>query len=280
MAGGAAIDPQVIGWRDDGSESGLLRTGPVHGNLVAVPIRASEYVRTLSGGGTAAFQTGQYQNPDGTGNALRMQVSASGDGVRIWFPFRGSTFGIRYLSPSTALPLTVSVDGEAVAVDLQETEMAAEPVTVDLPTGTRITHRDLDPSVLHYAELTLVYTDATLTVTLYGFLLDQGAGYVPAPRRLYARTYVNVTTTGSNLNAVSGAHIFGGINQIIYVNTTGAEIVVTITDALGGNTVALITVPANGMETFTLPGCVEAARLWYHQAAATGVRATIIGETL
>lgn len=273
------IDPQANGWRDDGTEGGILRTESVSAGLVAVPFPTQGFVRTVAGSGIGAFQSNHPMNPDGSGNAFWMRVTGTGQGARCFVPFRGTTLGIRYLIPAATTVISVGVDGDQVPVDLNEPEMIAESTTFVGTVGSRVTHRNLDPDVPHMAELTMVYEGVNKDATIYGFLLDSAAGYSPAPHRLTAREFIAVGTTRASINIVSSAHVFGCIQSIMYHNTTGAPITITISD-VNSNTLATYSVAANGTEIVDFGGCVAAARHWYHAASAVGVNATIMGGAL
>ena len=274
------IDPQIGGIYDDGSEGGAIRAAPAGGDLVAVPWPTIGWVRTVSGTGAGSLYLGYAANPDGSANAFRMACPVTGDGARVFVPVRGRTFGLRYQLRNTSMVITVGVDGEHVPVQMCELEMLAESTSwVVGSEGSVITHRDLDPDVLHMAEITLVYTGSGIDEAyLHGFLLDRSAGYDPPVPRAVAREAFAVPLTRTSINIVSNLHVLGSIKTLVYYNTGGSSATVTLSNAVSAD-IGKWSVSAGETVVIDLGGYVRSAMQWYHIASASGVVCTTIGGT-
>jgi len=281
-----SIDPQANGWRDDGSESGLIRTEHVRGNLVPIPFDALQYYAELSGGATAtSAPTGVYSNPDGSGTGVNVSIPSGADaGVRLWMPFYGRGFGVRWRRDSglTATNLSVVVDGEAVGVDTGNLpHLVAEAITTQITDAEAraITHPLLPNDGPHVAEIHVIRDpSATATITLYGFLLDERAGYRPLPRVAQMLTTTVLTAAAVEIPVGRGTALaMRAIRKVIYTNITAGPVTVTVKN--GANTVWARSIPANETIEFDPGTAIAASSAFTHQAsAATSVNATVIGE--
>src|SRR5689334_17777387 len=89
------FDLQANAWRDDGTESGVIRAAIETGDLVMRP-----------------FKGGQYADDSGTSLIVSTIQPGSLDGVMVRVPFWGRVFGVRWLRDNTAPPFAVMIDGE------------------------------------------------------------------------------------------------------------------------------------------------------------------------
>lgn len=282
------IDPQIAGVIEDGSPGGAVRAVLTHGDAVEVPFRTLEYYAEVNGGAGATFQTtGLYSNPDGSGTGLSVTVPTDvtvGAGVRIWLPFYGRIFGVRWRrdAATTASGISVVVDGVAVAV----TPVGLLPGLTDEGITTQIsdtraraiTHRNLLDDGPHVAEITIgSVPSAVSTIMLYGYIADGRAGYQPLPR--VAQVVSTTTLTASDVEIPanrSTALAFRAIRRVLYTNITAGPITVTVKN--GASIMWQASIPANNSATFD-PGGVAASAAFTHAAsAAASVTATVIGE--
>lgn len=282
------IDPQIAGVVEDGSPGGAIRAVLTHGDAIDVPFRSLEYYAELTGGATAAYQTtGVYSNPDGSGTGLNISIPTDvtvGAGARIWLPFYGRIFGIRWRRDvgATATGISVTVDGVSVAVTpvAALTQLTDEGITTQI-TDTRaraITHRNLLDDGPHVAEIAIAsVASVAATVTLYGYIADQRAGYQQLPRIAQVVSTTTLTAADVEIPVNRGNVLaFRAIKRVIYTNTTTGTITVTVKN--GANIMWQAAIPATSSATFD-PGGVAASAAFTHAAsAATSVNATVIGE--
>lgn len=272
------LDPQANGWRDDGTESGVIRTDAVHGNLVMVPFQAARYASQAIGA-TASYQRGITYNPDGSGTAINVSVPTGSNGVRIFQLFEGSTFGLRYranLLTQRVDAITVSVDGVPVTFN---PEAALADLNLessqDMYFGHTVTHRDL-PEGTHLAEIVLTSGPATRSIVLLGYLADQAAGYSP-PTRFHQMVIGGaVGTSFSYVKYGDAPEDLAAISRIAYSNSTESPITVTLS-YIGSTDFATVTVPANGTAAYDFGFPTANARLVQHRASASGVTHVTLG---
>lgn len=280
------IDPQIAGVMEDGSPTGAVRSILTRGNAVEVPFRALEYYADLAGGATAAFQTtGVYSNPDGSATGINISVPAAADaGVRLWVPFYGRLFGIRWRrdTGATASGITVTVDGVSTVVQpvVQLDHLTAEGITTQLTDAKAraITHDNLTHDGPHVAEIVVAANPTgNATVTLFGYLADTRAGYTPLPRLGHVVSTTTLTTSAVEIPMNRGNILaFRGLRKVIYTNTTATAATVTVRN--GAATMWSAEIPANGTATFD-PGGVGASAAFTHLAStASAINATVIGE--
>lgn len=271
------LDPQANGWRDDGTESGVIRTDPASGGVVSVPFVQGQYGLEATGS-TASFQTGIYYNPDGSSSGFNISVPAGNNGVRIYQPFRGPTFGIRHSSAASSPVITVSVDGDPVAVDtsLPWNAIGGVPWVTTLYNGFKVTHRDLDPGE-HVAEIVINAPETGANaVTLFGYIADRSAGYTDLPVLSQLVEGGAVPTSFAYPEYGPSGQQLAAISRIFYANTTADEITVTVRRGSGG-TIGKLAVPANGTAAFDLGAPVANGRLIMHQASASGLTHVTMG---
>lgn len=271
------------GWIDSGHESGAVTVLRGDGDPVMVPFRIySHYVEPM-GTGAATWQNSLYTtNPDRSGSGYYVSVpNGTGNAVRIWVPFFGRCFGVRWYSTQTTPDFTVVVDGEAVKVEGWPIWLTNEGITSQLldARSALVTHDNLDPRKRHIAQINFVSNPSSSRAwVLFGALLDRRAGY-PDPR-----AYVHAGIPGVLTNAQVAIPLVGGtfqgIRKLIYVNLTLSMKTVTIQN--GGVTVTEIVLAAMGATGSTGefdPGdVISVTSDWTHAASAnTAVNYQVIG---
>ena len=272
------IDPQAYGFLDDGTESGAIRTKSVRSDLVAVPFRRFQYTLENSGC-TVVYHNNYSQNSDGSCTGIYIQAPYGLNGCRIWQPFYGRTFGVRFEpTASTFADFTVQVDGVAVHVNgnLLPMQAAAEN---ELPPGYNayaITHDDLSEG-LHVAAISVLAPQAASGsnyVNLLGYLVERRAGYREPVRVAIpiASAYVG-TGQGNVYSAPGDGTDFQYLTQVFYYNTNGSAQVVTLEN--NGTIMYKVYLEASGTTgdsatvTFAMPTYATGGSLLTH-ACGTG----------
>lgn len=271
---------------DVGHDTPLPVTGALaNGQAVRYPLLDARYrtetLGTASATYTRALITG---NPTGLGYQLTFSVPFDGSsGARIVVPFSGRCFGVMWHSVQTTPDFSVTVDGEAVRVPGWLPRFPLMGITnqiVDAEASV-ITH-DYLPRGRHVAEIALASNGVgTISLSLYGVLLDRGSGYESPPRTLHAVNVVDLPDSATALTLASGGsgeRTMRGIRKIIYYNKSGGAITVTIEN----NSVPYwaVAIPAGETREFDPGGVLTlsvASGGWTHKAsAASSINATLI----
>ena len=286
----SSLDPQAVGWRDDGSEGGVVRVDPIGNDLVAMPFLPTNTVIAVTGAGASfSWSTiGRLQNS----TTLCYQffcnnpaIAALGGGGVMNFWFHGNRLGLIYHA-NTLTPMGCRIDGVAYEVPL--------PGQVDLDTQVASTVWDILPAVMvatdlgdgpHYVQLDLPADPLGLsatTFTLYGYLVEAAAGYVRRePMARAVPVHMTVTTTPQTIGNALGTTAVVGADNFILVNTTGAPIIVSLLPP-GTNAVDIpISVAANGYTTFNPSPSKSLSdwTVWTISAASSGLKLMIVGTT-
>lgn len=271
--------------------------------LVRVPFNVGNLTISTTGAGgsaNASFSSALVgSNPDGsdTGVSVNMPVIAIGsppfNSCRLFVPFYGSTFGVRWRADSGIVNVTnidVVVDGDAVGVDCTWPPGPYPTLSgfnIASNEAMAITHRDLATTGLHMAEIIIngPTTGATAVIVLHGILVDAAAGYVQLPRLSAIPSAVALTTTAveidtSRTNAQQAAR---GIRKVYYINTTAAPITVDIQfNTVSFKRIILAATGTAGDSAEWDPGMTVGpmvasggVALLKHKASAVGVNATV-----
>lgn len=272
------IDPQAVGWRDDGSESGVLRSEMVKAGAVPQPFRYGAFATMLSGA-SASYQTALVNNLYGFGSGVYFQVAAGSNGAELILPFSGVLFGLGYLAQSTAPVVSVDVDGVGVAFDASEIHRRITTLTTTVGEypEIRITHTDLDPGP-HIARIAIVAPPAgTTTLTLHAYFVSALAGY-PSPNRMAnISAGVAVPVSYGTVPSGGGNVQLDGIQRLWYSNTTGAGLTVTVRTYGASSALASFSVPANGQYQLDFGSPLSNARTLEHMASGAGAVCYAIG---
>lgn len=262
------LDPQANGWRDDGTESGVIRTESVRGgDLVKVPLRDGQF--TFNGSSQSIQRAAWQENSDGTASGFLVSVAINAAApVVVEHMFSGRVYGVRtipgYNSPNIGPGITdfsVYIDGRTYKVEpyRQRTE---GPGADSLLTGdaTFIVADDLPPG-LHRATLVFPpHPTINARWALLGYACEKAAGYETFPERLSilgSPTVLGTTATEArSLFSNGGAAKYPrGIRGALLINST--ESPVTVTMVLGATDIYNVSVPANGSATLQLPGLIS-----------------------
>lgn len=241
---------------DDDSYSSAQRTLSVFGSgetlfpdLVRVPFNPGNMgISTTGANGSANGSYSQAlvgSNPDGSDSGISISMPAIAlasppfNSIRIFVPFWGSTFGVRWRLDAGVTNLTnftVTVDGDAVGVD---TTWPPGPYptlsgfNIVANEAMAITHRNLATTGMHMAEIQVngPNTGANVALILHGFLADRKAGYTELPRLsamptagvLLTQTLVEIDSSRTNVQQAARS-----IRKVYYVNASGAAVTVDI----------------------------------------------------
>jgi hypothetical protein len=274
----AANSGYASGWQDDGTESGVVRTRLVRGELVPIPIQSGTYTAIQNGSSfVQQNDTGIESNEDGTGTNITIQASSgTAQGAGIQTILYGTVIGVRWRRDTSAANFSVMVDGVAYSV-------SATP----LYNGVSITLTDTECLMVIAQHLTDgphsvgVYVppdpSVTRTLQLYGFLLERRAGYLPKPRAQAVMTPVVLTTAGVEIPHLRGTtRQLSGIRKILYCNTTAGAITVTV--QINSVTCWSRSIPANETYELDFGGITATDATYKHLASAnSSVTATVVG---
>jgi hypothetical protein len=261
-----SLDPQAIGWRDDGTESGVLRTERVRGgDLVRVPLRDGQF--TLNGSSTTVQRGTWQENSDGTASGILISVAiAAAAPVTISHLFTGRVYGVRtlpaYNNPNIGPGITdfsVYIDGLTYAVNPYVRR--TEATTVDTITSGEAAFIVADDLPMGVHKATLVFPPhPTINArwALLGYVAEKAAGYSdPSERLSLFGTPTVLTTTAADIRAMlsgTSAKAPRGVRGGLLINSTATPVTVTL--SLVSTDIYNVSVPANGSATFTFPGLI------------------------
>lgn len=277
-----SIELTANGWRDSAIPGGRIATVREDADPVRYPFHVSSYYVEAAASGSATFQESAFTgNPDGTGSGFSVSVpGASGNGVRIYYPFHGRCFGVRWLAAYTTPDFSVSVDGERVKVEgwppyLTSVGVDTEIISVE---AQLITHDGLDPAKYHVAEIEFPvnpdYTTSHAWV-LYGLLLDRRAGYTEQRRPVHGNAAGTLTNSAVAIprTNVATERNFKTLWAVQYTNTDSSARLVTIKH--GATTIAELLLAATGADgatkTWGFGQELAVDSTWTHQASTTAV---------
>lgn len=283
---------------DDGSEAGVIRAAIARGDLIQHPfIQGQAYLTAATGGSGATFASGgHFDNTDGLGGLVRMAATQGlptnlNSGVRLYVAFTGRVFGIRFRrDTNTPDVFSVSVDGVAVGVRGKQELMNAEGEGLTDGDGIVITHENLSEGA-HSAWITLHgRASGSWGLELFGYLVEPRSGYKNFARQGGFFKPLATPTSATAIGLVSNPVGFiadprrlSGLRGIIYYNTTGGALTVTLT--CDGATLWAATIAAGASATFDLlmpvgpVSWVDAVgeSALKHAASGAGLNYTMIG---
>lgn len=286
------LDPQLIPWEaTDGQEAGAQRAQPLQGPLVALPFKTNAYwyevVNTGTMTPTTIIVTG---NPDGSGSQISLGggINGADSGARLWIPFVGRCFGVRWQQTNLTPNFDVVVDGVAVNVEGQHGVLLREGMSATAIADARrqlVTHTDLHPGQ-HYAEIVVAAeTGGTAKpLSLYGYLVDRNAGYVEEYRPSHVVSTAALTTSMVQVPMITGSasaieRTLRGVDRIIYTNITAGAITVELENG-SGVLMWTASIPANSSVVLDLGGVNLNSSVFKHKASAgSSVNATVIGRS-
>lgn len=281
-----AIDPQAVGWRDDGSEGGVIQTALSQSGLSIVPFSLS-LVSTSSGGSgsycsasTASLWAnwrGEYSSVAcGTGAAISAYAQFS-------FCVSGKTIGLLVVPPAIGLGnVVVLIDGEAYlfpafALKSFMTGSAIGTAAVPLIIATNLA------DTLHFVEViavgsvaigaqNYVFTGVLAESRLYGNFPVPVTSQVCGSKVFTVSTEITLATSGY----VTIAPI--GITCLAFYNYDNSAQSVTIGSATG-QIDEKIAIPAlsSAVREWTIPLRRSTSSIFLTASAANVIRVTTYG---
>lgn len=287
-------DPFAIGWVDDGSQSGRLRTEDIVGNLVAISFGPADFQEAHTGG-ASVLHTATTGLGEGNNSSQLIQLNCPAETIgatnfgRIQFSVFGSRLGIRWSTNASTNPpdLCVMIDGVAYDVTLRPKTWDTYQDFTTYSSNNQWVCPDLLTDTEHQVEIIGIGTDsgtgALRTWYVFGFLASSKSGY--QARR--GNGAILGGTTGGVPMALTNAFVSMGYstrNNMIAVagilvsnSDTSAH---TITIEYDGNTVHKRIVPANDGIEIRLPVPVNAtASLFKLKADSNSVLTATIIQT-
>lgn len=284
-----SIDPQAIGWRDDGTESGILRTKS-RGNLVQQPFLPALIDYTSSGSSSVNFNGAARIGGAAAARQMFVSVSASGslnNGVTASFIFHGPTLGLVYQTTNQG-KLGCRIDGVAYDVPLPiQTGLDTQASTLAYDTVPGVIVADDLSNTLHYCQLDFACDPLGVTAFswyMMGYLVDETAGYRKFDHASRASSNtITLTTSATFISAFSPSsavtNIYGA-HSFLFINLTASAHTVSLLPSGSGTTAIPISVPASGYAQFTpSPGVplVDFENWKVSADANSSVAMTIIG---
>lgn len=277
------IDPQATGWRDDASQSGIVRTEIVGGNLIPIAFRPNNYNVTTTGTTAVTYNAANIVNFDGTMSGLFCTVPAAsglGSGARLVFFVNGNTLALRYTEQG-GFPLadmSINVDGVNYDIPIPQTrDRTANTVFTNAPAEMQssIISRSLGEGS-HFVEIFLnQHPTIDKRVYLHGFMACESAGYQRALSGIRANTIqITSSTSYQNISAVSMA----AVRKIFCNNPTVGAITISVrSSSLAANPLWVKSVAAGDTAELDFGGlCFDISTMQILGSAA-GVICTIIG---
>ena len=276
------IDPQANGWRDDGTESGIVRAAIVGGNLVQVPFKEKNC--SITNTGTAsAFITSDNVNKDGSSSGISVILAADADlgsGARIVFWIVGPVFGLRYneVSGSAACDMSVNIDGINYDVPASQTR---DPISnsfySQIPAEMQyVLVSDNLGDGQHFVEIFLPSKTTATKIFLHGFVLSSSSGVKPIePGARMSSAQMALTTSFANCQGTDSS--LAAIRKIFFQNTTAGALIVYVKRSTYAADAWSKSVAANSTEELDFGMPLYDMPLLQAKASGAGVNATFIG---
>lgn len=275
-------------WRDDGSESGIVRTEQKRGALVQMPFISG--IVTLAGVGSAtAILQGQpapYLNTDGTGTYLKITVDASAslaNSATAKFWITGNVFGLRY-ARSSLLPIGCMIDGVAHTITAANN---TDPVN-NGSVGNLYSAVDFDLIAddlgqgRHFVELVFpaFLSGSQRVYNIFGYVVDSQAGYQKPTGQvvsLYQASLAITATTAGTAQYPTIPNGMRGWRKALFCNTTGSAITINCIYSLASSVLMWSkSVPANDTIEFDPLGVVVDVSNVRFYASGAGLNLTTI----
>ena len=280
-------DQQARAWRDDGTESGIIRTEQKRGALVQMPFIYGTYT-AVTGGAATATLTGPLAsdiNQDGSGTYLRVTVQASAslaNYVYVKFWIFGNVFGLR-MQRSASTPVGCMIDGVAYTVptvgNVEPSSGSTSSVYGNVD-GVLIAD-DLGPG-RHFVELAFpaFLSGSNRVYVVGGYLVDSAAGYQRLSGQVVSTsngTLALTATTGATAQYPSQPAGIRGWRKALFYNTAGSPITVYMVYSLATSTIIWSkSVPANDSIELDPQGIIVDVTNTRFYVSGSGVNATFI----
>jgi len=265
----------------DATGAAHIRAKLAVGELVKVPLRLNDYV--LDSTNSTAFTTQFEQNEDGSNSGVTFSVAGSALGTSQAYIEQivyGTVVGVRFTrNASVNSRFSVIIDGMAYGVNVPIALIDNQTASFTDGEALVIVATDL-PDTAHTVKV-IVQPDpagsATKSLYLYGFLAERRAGYENKPRVQALLTPAAVPNTSTAIPATNGVgRAFRGVRGVLYTNTTGSA--VTLTIYYGSTQMYSASIAANSSWTWDLLGPTAFDSSWKHQAGtASALNFSVLG---
>lgn len=237
-------------------------------DLVFVPFQPGKVSSSLSVNG------GGFDGADGTRTNYFRAMAASAtwaNTVVLTVAFNGNIFGLRW-NRSYASPFGIRIDGVAYEVPYQQRLNAT---TQQLASASALGEGVILATDLgdgpHECEIVLPCSvSQTRNFQFYGMIVEARCN-PPSPivGQSFSSAPIALTTSYTALNFTT--YSITGISSLAFVNTTGADITVSIRYSSANGDFAKVLVPANGSASWTPPSNRPIDHALELAATATGV---------
>lgn len=275
-------------WRDDGSESGIIRTEQKRGDLVQMPFITGLFASGEAGTATVRLQ-GQpspHINADNSGTYLTVTVAASAslaNSATVKFWITGNVFGLRF-SRNPAMPIGCMIDGVAYPVNVTGN---VDPVNNNSVGNLySIVDCDLIADDLgqgrHFVELVFpaFLSGTTRVYNIFGYVVDGQSGYQKPTGQVVSLHQASMAITATTAGTAQYKIIPPGVRgwrKALFCNTTGSAITIYCVYSLATSFVMWSkSVPANDTIEFDLQGIVTDAANVLFYASGAGINMTTI----
>jgi len=275
-------------WRDDGSESGIVRTEQKRGALVQMPFITGLVTLSVTGTATAILQ-GQplpYLNTDNSGTYLKITIDPSAslaNSCTAKFWITGNVFGLRY-ARSSVLPIGCMIDGVAYPVNVTNN---VDPVN-NGSVGNLYSAVDFDLIAddlgqgRHFVELVFpaFLSGSQRVYNITGYVVDGQAGYQKPTGQvvtLYQASLAITATTAGTAQYTTMPNGMRGWRKALFCNTTSSAITINCIYSLASSVLMWSkSVPANDTIEFDPQGIVVDSTNVRFYASGAGVNLTTI----
>lgn len=221
------------GWTDAPrlGESGASKVLIASAQPVLVPFRPNTVSIENNSGSVTTNYGNIAENEDKSNTGINISVAAGvNNGVFLHYPFTGSLFGVRWRSSTGSADFSVTVDeGDSVFVQAADPYLLLEQRTLSTQPRHLITHRDLDPTVVHRARIHVPSpATSTWSVVIHGVVLDTFGANAPATPMAAPMLSGTLTNAGVSLGTVQSSGLSMGLYCIHYFNTDSSARIVTL----------------------------------------------------
>jgi hypothetical protein len=261
--GGPALDPQALGWRDDGTDQGALATQPALATLVPRSIRAGTTVNGFmryesAGGASIANSFRQLSGPSYAGHVCAITCPAADFSyVKVKLTVYGRRFGVQwyYTTGQTTEPFTVVIDGKAYEVPFSLKDPLSQSVVTQPDPFLQWVCPDLLDDTRHEVEIIFLGdrpSGSSRTWIVRNVLLDASAGYVEQRPLDTLHGPVTATTSYADFNPSSPWDPSNvRVVRVNLVNTAAHSVDIQLaTSASDANRFALKTIGAGDTAVF------------------------------
>ena len=236
-----SVDPQAHGFRDDGTESGLIRSEPNSGRWYLMSWRRGGYTSAAGGTATVGAPGSLSGSALWTGTSLQMTVPANaalGNGTTMGFWIHSKKFALRYVTAS-GVPPGCTIDGVTYDVPLSEAT-AVNPITlsgIGYDESPLVHVADDLGEGFHFVELSFpcAATGSTRSWVLHGYAVDSIDGYEPrAPEGRVGSTQITLTGSYQAMLGTASSTNVRTVRKLFFYNSTAGAITATLKHSVYG----------------------------------------------